>query len=136
LKRSLAFFQLEPTFEGINRLAFLCWKAGALLWRINRSSGILCFFALVIAKWLIRNSDFHSDSASWSVNETEVYIHLSYISKSYKQKITMGRILVDNAKPRVGHVRSEDQFVPSIGPLKFLDVKEKVLAEKLQPFLQ
>lgn len=42
----------------------------------------------------------------------------------------MGRILVDNAKPRVGHVRSEDQFVPSIGPLKFLDVKEKVLAEK------
>ncbi|CAK9276186.1 unnamed protein product [Sphagnum jensenii] len=39
----------------------------------------------------------------------------------------MGRILVDNAKPRVGHVRSEDQFVPSIGPLKFLDVKEKDL---------
>jgi hypothetical protein len=68
------------------------------------------------------------------VNETEVYIHLSFISKSYKLKITMGRILVDNAKPRVGHVRSEDQFVPSIGPLKFLDVKEKVLAEKLQPF--
>ncbi|CAM6032813.1 unnamed protein product, partial [Sphagnum compactum] len=39
----------------------------------------------------------------------------------------MGRILVDNAKPRVGHVRSEDQFVPSIEPLKFLDVKEKDL---------